>query len=68
MSAREDRRALEAACTRLEEVARRLSDEATPLDRVQVLAEEALALSGEIAERLPRVLRAAEAAAEGGVS
>lgn len=60
-----DRRALEAACARLEEVARALADAATPVESVKGLAEEALALSSEITDRLPRVLRAAEAAAEG---
>jgi hypothetical protein len=60
----EDRRALEAACARLEEVARLLADDATALDRVKGLAEEALALSAEITERLPRVLRQAEVESE----
>jgi len=62
----EDRRALEAACARLEEVARLLADEAMEPGRVKGLAEEALALSADITERLPRVLRQAEVESEGG--
>lgn len=60
----EDRRALEAACARLEEVARLLADDGTAPDRVKGLAEEALALSAAITERLPRVLRQAEVESE----
>ncbi|MEW6583491.1 MAG: hypothetical protein AB1416_12105 [Actinomycetota bacterium] len=48
MSPGEDRRALEAACGRLEEVARALADAVTPAGDVRGLAEEALALSAEI--------------------
>lgn len=62
----EDRRALEAACARLEEVAGLLADAAADPDRVKKLAEEALALSADITERLPRVLRQAEVESEGG--
>jgi hypothetical protein len=65
VSLAEDRRALEDACARLEKVARALADTATPVEDVKGLAEQALALSADITERLPRVLREAEAAAEG---
>lgn len=61
----DDRQALEAACARLEEVSRELADEQTEPDRVKALAEEALALSADITERLPRVLRQAEVDSEG---
>jgi hypothetical protein len=60
-----DRAALEAAAERLQAVARRLADEDAGAEDLRRLAEEALALSAEINERLPRVIRAAEAAAEG---
>jgi hypothetical protein len=62
----EDRRALEAACARLEEVARALAADDTEPARVKALAEEALTLSADITERLPRVLRQAEVESEGG--
>ena len=55
-----EREALAAACARLEEVAAALASAGTPLDQVKRLAEEALTLSAEISERLPRVLREAE--------
>jgi hypothetical protein len=61
----EDHQALEAAAARLEEVAHLLADEGTDIEKVKGLAEEALALSAEITERLPRVIRQAESAAEG---
>ena len=64
----DDRRALEAACARLEEVARVLAGDDTEPDLVKALAEEALALSADITERLPRVLRHAEVESEGGPS
>ncbi len=38
--------------------------EGAPAEELGALAEQAVALSGEIAERLPRVLREAEAAGE----
>lgn len=56
----DDRRALEGAFARMEEVARLLADEATEPDRWKTLAEEALALSADMTERIPRVLRQAE--------
>lgn len=62
----DDRQALEAACSRLEEVSRELAGDQTEPDRVKALAEEALALSADITERLPRVLRQAEVESEGG--
>jgi hypothetical protein len=64
----DDRQALEAACARLEEVSRLLAEDQTEPDRVKALAEEALALSADITERLPRVLRQAEVESEGGAA
>jgi hypothetical protein len=60
----DERAALEAAAARLEAVAAELGDASTGPEELRRLAEEALALSAEITERLPRVLRAADAAAE----
>jgi hypothetical protein len=56
-----ERAELERAASRLEEVARRLG-EAADLDpgELRELADQALALTGEITERIPRVLREAE--------
>jgi hypothetical protein len=62
----EDRIALARAAERLEEVARALEDPDAPPEEVRRLAERALVLSAEIGERLPRVLRRAEEAAESG--
>jgi hypothetical protein len=62
----DDRAALEAACARLEEVARLLAGDGAEPEQVKSLAEEALALSSDITERLPRVLRQAEVESEGG--
>jgi hypothetical protein len=56
----EDREALRSAAERLERVAGALAEEDAPPEEVKRLAEEALALSAEITERLPRVLRALE--------
>ena len=58
-----ERAALAEAAARLERVAAAI--EAAPAEELGGLAEQAVALSGEIAERLPRVLREAEAAADG---
>jgi hypothetical protein len=59
-----ERAALEDAAARLEEVARRIGDAAgLGADELCELAEQALALTGEITERVPRVLREVE---EGG--
>jgi hypothetical protein len=52
--------ALAAAAERLERVAARIASGEAPPEELRVLADEALALTGEITERLPRVLRAAE--------
>lgn len=52
-----DLAALEAAAARLEEVSRRLRDEALPPEELRALAEEALAIGAEITERLPRAVR-----------
>jgi len=54
----QERAALEAAAARLEEVARRIGDpSALAPGELRDLAEQALALTGEITERVPRVLR-----------
>jgi hypothetical protein len=55
-----ERAALAEAAARLERVAAAI--ETAPAEELGALAEEAVALSGEIAERLPRALREAEAA------
>lgn len=60
MTGPDERAALEDAAARLEQVARRLGAEDLGPDELRVLADEALALTGEITERVPRVLRAAE--------
>ncbi len=60
MSADADREALRVAAERLERVTAALADDAAAPEEVKALAEEALALSAEITERLPRVLRALE--------
>jgi len=60
----DERAALEAAAARLEAVAAELGDASAGPEELRRLAEEALALSAEITERLPRILRAADAAAE----
>jgi len=52
-----ERAALAEAATRLERVAAAI--EGAPAEELGALAEQAVALSGEIAERLPRVLREA---------
>jgi hypothetical protein len=61
VSVEADRLALRTAAERLERVTAALSDEDAAPEEVKRLAEEALALSAEITERLPRVLRALEA-------
>ncbi len=60
MSADADREALRSAAERLERVTAALADDGAAPEEVKRLAEEALALSAEITERLPRVLRALE--------
>lgn len=60
MTGPDERAALEDAAARLEQVARRLGAEDLGPDELRALADEALALTGEISERVPRVLRAAE--------
>ena len=57
-----ERAALAEAAARLERVAAAIEE--APAEQLGALAEQAVALSGEIAERLPRVLREAEAADE----
>lgn len=54
-----EREALAEAAARLERVAAAIGRAAA--EELGALAEQAVALSGEIAERLPRVLREAEA-------
>jgi len=51
---------LERAAARLEEVARRIGSPDLDPAELRALADEALALTGEITERIPRALRAAE--------
>jgi hypothetical protein len=53
----DDRDWLEAAAARLRELAGRLAEPGLPPEELSALAEEAGALSAEIGERLPRVLR-----------
>lgn len=60
MSADPDREALAAATARLEEIVRRIGEGDAGADELRALADEALEASGEITERLARVLRAAE--------
>lgn len=55
---------LEGLVRRLEEVIGELRDAATDAERVDQLAEEALALSGQVGEALPRVIREIEDAAQ----
>jgi len=56
-----EREALERAAARLEEVARRIGDPSgLGPGELRELAEQALALTGEITERVPRVLREGE--------
>jgi hypothetical protein len=57
--AEDERVALEAAAARLDRVAERIASGEAPAEEVRALAEEVLALSAEITERLPRALRAA---------
>lgn len=54
-----EREALAAAVARLEEVAAAIGRADAAGDALRELAEEALRLSAEITERLPRVLRGA---------
>ena len=61
MTGADERAELERAAARLEEVARRIGDAAgLGPDELRELAEQALALTGEITERVPRVLREAD--------
>ena len=53
----DDRDWLEAAAVRLRELAGRLAEPGLAPEELSALAEEAGALSAEIGERLPRVLR-----------
>jgi hypothetical protein len=56
-----EREALERAAARLEDVARRIGDPSRlGPGELRELAEQALALTGEITERIPRVLREGE--------
>jgi len=56
----DERAELERAAARLEEVARRIGSPDLDPAELRALADEALALTGEITERIPRALRAAE--------
>ncbi|HMN99479.1 MAG TPA: hypothetical protein PKD59_08705 [Miltoncostaeaceae bacterium] len=49
--------ALEAAAHRLEQVARRLGEDAVPPAELRALADEVLQLGQEITDTLPRALR-----------
>lgn len=53
----EELAALEAAASRLEDVARMIGEAGSDADELRALADEALALGAEITERLPRALR-----------
>ena len=61
----DERDALRAAVERLEAITTRLGEEGVGPDELKRLAEEALTASAEVTERLPRVIRAIERAAEG---
>lgn len=53
----EELAALEAAASRLEDVARMIAEAGADPDELRALADEALSLGAEITERLPRALR-----------
>jgi len=61
----DDRQALQEAVERLEAVTARLAQDGIDPDELKRLAEQALTASAEITERLPRVIRDIERAAEG---
>lgn len=61
----EQRVRLEQAVVRLEEVAAQLRDGVTDTELATRLADQALALSAEISEFLPRVIREIEDEAQG---
>lgn len=61
----EQRVRLEQAVVRLEEVAAQLRDGVTDTELATSLADQALALSAEISEFLPRVIREIEDEAQG---
>lgn len=61
----DERALLAAAVERLEVITARLADAGVPASDLKRLAEEALAASAEITERLPRVIREIERASEG---
>ncbi len=60
-----ERTSLAAAVERMEALTAELREPTLDLDRRRELAEEALALSAEISERLPRIIREIEDAAGG---
>jgi hypothetical protein len=51
---------LTADAARLEEVARRIADDATPPDELRALADEVLELSARITEGVARAVRGRE--------
>ncbi len=60
-----ERTSLAAAVERMEALTAELGEPSLDLDRRRELADEALALSAEISERLPRIIREIEDAAGG---
>lgn len=61
----QERELLDAAVSRLEEVTAQLRQGAADPEAASRLADRALELSAEISERLPRVIREIEDAAQG---
>ncbi len=61
----DERTALQAAVERLDAITARLGEAGLDHDELKRLAEDALTASAEITERLPRVIRDIERAAEG---
>lgn len=61
----QERALLESAVARLEQVTAQLREGAADPDESRRLADAALELSAEISERLPRVIREIEDAAQG---
>lgn len=61
----DERQALQAAVERLEAITARLADDGVEPEELKRLAEAALTASAEVTERLPRVIREIERAAEG---
>ncbi len=61
----EERRQLEAAVSALERVTEQIRAAGGDAEQAGALADQAVALSAEISERLPRVIREIEDAAQG---